>query len=174
MIADFVIAVLGFMFFAIGTILAGVLGGFLVWGIPAFIHDVFLDESTEGGAGIFYALFVVAAPLIFGLMTAWSVGNFFYESEKAREANKPLPVVVLAEEVHRIQLIGIDPPKHVYADFLDLTTGETVKRAYVSKHCNNHRQNNEGDEYNVKVTRKKQGDKEFVEYNDLYSVFCGN
>jgi hypothetical protein len=174
MIADFVIAVFSFLFFAAATIVPGILAGAVIWCIPAMIHDAILNEDTDGWKGYFFGIFVVALPIIFGVMTSYTVGNWFYETDKEREANKPLPVVVLAEEVHRIQLIEIDPPKHVYADFVNLTTGETVKRAYVSKHCNNYRQNTEGDEFNVRVTRKKQGDKEFVEYNDLYSVFCGN
>lgn len=82
------------------------------------------------------------------------------------------PVVDVNTEIRRYKLLGYNPPKHFYVDMEDVETKQLYNHIYVSKHCNNHANNKLGDLVNVSVTTKKQGNRTWLVFNNLYQVFC--
>lgn len=84
------------------------------------------------------------------------------------------PVVVTGTEIRRYRLVSYTAPKHFYVTIKDIEANMTYESLYVSKHCNNYATNKLGDDYNIQITHKKQGQKEWIVFNDLYAVFCGS
>ncbi len=97
----------------------------------------------------------------------------FGYADPGRNTRVEEPVVVTGTEIRRYRLVSYNPPKHFYVTIKDLQTNQTYESLYVSKHCNNHATNKLGDDYNIQITHKKQGQKEWIVFNDLYAVFCG-
>ena len=168
MIADFVVNCFFYGACTLALLACGAFGGLLASAIPYFIYDTFMDDCSDRVRDTFFAIACVLLPVIFGLMTTWTV----YDKLGRRPEHDTTPIVEVKREVHRIKLLYLRPPKHVYVDFEDLNTGVTSSSMYVSKHCNSYAQNKGGDEYNVEVVYKSKGDKTWVEYQNLYSVFC--
>lgn len=81
--------------------------------------------------------------------------------------------VFVRTEIHRIVLTEIRPPKHVYVSFMDKSINYYYQSIFVAKHCNEWRNNQIGDEYNMKFNVYKRHDGTFYqEPINLDTVFC--
>lgn len=89
--------------------------------------------------------------------------------EHVRMAPKPLH-----SQIERFTLLGYRPPKHFYVDLKSTVDGRVYEHAYVSKHCNKHRDNKIGDEFNIPTTTMfdPKTNTEFVRLDNLYHTFC--
>jgi hypothetical protein len=83
-----------------------------------------------------------------------------------------LPIQVVNTELRRYKLLDMNPPKHFYVTLEDVQTKQVYERTYVSKHCNSYANNKLGDEYNISVTTYKQGDRVWLQFNNLPGEFC--
>lgn len=97
-------------------------------------------------------------------------------AEHVEEAKEKVPPTRtnIATAIRRFELVSWNPPKHFYVTLEDVESHDVYSSIYVSKHCNN-RQLKVGDEYNISITTytmSNQPGKVFVEFHNLYSVFC--
>ncbi len=87
------------------------------------------------------------------------------------------PVEEAGKRTERFQLVSVYPPKHYGVELKSVQTGQTHKRVYVSKHCNDWRKVGQpliGQEFDLTVTRYKRGDEEYERFdqNQLLQTFC--
>lgn len=78
--------------------------------------------------------------------------------------------VLIEEKLVEVEMLDIDPPKHVYIDLRDLSTGKVWKHEYVSKHFNDWRKLEKGKPFlATRVTRRmvNQDNKIEVDWQDL-------
>lgn len=143
----------------------------IVYGLTVAIYDAECLEMPTRAKIILgvVCLIVFILMLPYGVATWKYVWNDFF-GEKARE--RSIPVEVVKTEVRRYKLLDMNPPKHFYVDIEDVETHQVYERRYVSKHCNNWRDNKLGDSYNIQVVTKKQGDRTWMEFQGMYGVFC--
>lgn len=86
---------------------------------------------------------------------------------------KPAPTrIVLRQEIKRVMLVKMNPPKHFYVTLK--WEDDVVTQQYVSKHCNNYADNKIGDMYNIPVTIYRMSDsaKELMYVGNIHKVFC--
>ena len=103
-----------------------------------------------------------------------SITESYDEFKLQKESKNPVRTDIRVD-IHRVRLDAWNPPKHVYVDFFDLTTGKEYERVYVSKHCNKANELVRGDEYNIQVqvyTLSTRPGEEFREFKNLYGTFC--
>lgn len=115
------------------------------------------EQENKWFAGILVGFVVIFITMMISV-TAWAVHH-----------NK---AVVIETKMVEVEMLDIDPPKHVYIDLRDLSTGIVWKREYVSKHFNDWRKLEKGKPFlATRVTRKlvNQGDKIEVDWQDLRS-----
>jgi hypothetical protein len=88
-----------------------------------------------------------------------------------RVAMEPKPV---HSQVERFILVKMNPPKHFYVTLKSTVDGRVYEHAYVSKHCNEFRDNTIGDEYNIQTTTMldPKTNTEYVRLDNLYNTFC--
>jgi len=82
--------------------------------------------------------------------------------------------VLVKQENIRIKITEINPPKHFYISFSEVNGTRKWNSLFVSKHCNNYRQNRIGNILTIKFyTYEKAFTKEKVyRFENLYNVFC--
>lgn len=92
---------------------------------------------------------------------------------EAEQAERERPQVV-SSQVERFILVTYNPPKHFYVTLKSVGDGSVYGRVYVSKHCNSHRDNIAGQEFNLQtswmlnpVTKQK-----YRRFDNLYKEFC--
>lgn len=106
----------------------------------------------------------------------WNTTLEQYQAEQ--EAEKRVREAVRINEVTELRryiLVKMNPPKHFYVTLKDEQTGQVFERLYVSKHCNNFRNNQEGESYNLQVTSfsmSNQPEVRHTSFHDLYAAFC--
>lgn len=84
------------------------------------------------------------------------------------------PVVDVGTDVRRYRLVAIKPPLYAYVTLQDVQTNELYTDLHVGKYCNNYSSNVVGQEFNLSTTTRQQGDKKWLEFNNLHTVFCGS
>jgi hypothetical protein len=98
----------------------------------------------------------------------------YVKQEELDEARKNITRTDLGVEVRRFKLLAYNPPKHFYVT-LQAEDGSVMKSVYVSKHCNNHRQLQINEEYNLEVmkyTLSSTPGQVHYEFKGLYNAFC--
>jgi len=145
-------------------------------------HGIFEFEFNPAKAKIFMPIaFVLSIPfwnMIYDSRIVNDVTSVVTESwaEHVEEAKEKVPPTRtnIATAIRRFELVSWNPPKHFYVTLEDVESHDVYTSIYVSKHCNN-RQLKVGDEYNIPITTYTMSDqpgKVFVEFHNLYSVFC--
>lgn len=73
------------------------------------------------------------------------------------------------------ELLKVNPPKHFYIDVRNTDTNEVYKNKYVSKRCNNYRENAiVGKIYKLTATRRYFTDgTSDVRFTPARKIFCG-
>lgn len=193
MIYDFLIS---FLIFLVGLFMVGCVGAFFVVIASAASGFFFACLTTPVDALVslrreqprrnfnkWWIYTGIASSVIWTMMALYVVVTS--TDEMAMEARWALtfgaterhprraPVVDVSTEIRRYKLLGYNPPKHFYVDMEDVETKQLYTHIYVSKHCNNHANNQLGDLVNISVTTKKQGNRTWLVFNNLYQVFCG-
>jgi len=89
------------------------------------------------------------------------------------KSKEPDSVVVSINQVLRVKLLSMNPPKHFYVTF-QTESGYTYKDVYVSKRCDNWQENTIGDWYNIEysVHRKVASGDTFITFTNLNQAFC--
>lgn len=78
---------------------------------------------------------------------------------------------LIKSEVGQFEIVGVNPPKHVYIDLKNLTTGEITKKVYVSKHFGDWKSKVfEGRVIKLRINYYLTYGKESVKYDNLYET----
>lgn len=99
----------------------------------------------------------------------------YVAQDQFEEARASITRTDLGVEIKRFKLIAYNPPKHFYVTVQSVEDGWVYQSVYVSKHCNNHRQNEIGSEYNLEVmkyTLSSTPGQVHYEFRNLYQAFC--
>ena len=160
------------------------LASFLVTVLPLALWLNYLITKANDAMSVFSTVIVgffitwivlLYAPTTLGLanhhMNVAFLGKAKADELEAQDS-KPKPYRINTRtEVVRYKLVDMNPPKHFY---VKLELNGVVSEHYVSKHCNNYRDNRIGDSYNIPVQfyRMSDGTKEQSELKNLYNVFC--
>jgi hypothetical protein len=112
--------------------------------VALFVHDCILSnlKGIHRSGGIICLMSVV---IILELILAKTMVTA-YKEKQGYEVTSSIT------KLERVRILNMTKPKHVYIDLVNLETGITCNRIYVSKHCNNQDMSDIGSEMGMEVT----------------------
>lgn len=104
----------------------------------------------------------------------WTRYVVFENRERYRIRTQPITKTNHGTKYERFKLLSLNPPKHFRVKLQHIQTGR-VYEIGVSKHCDQWRDNEVGDEYNIAVARYSYSNKPetvLFEFQGLKDSFC--
>ena len=153
-----------FVFLALTSVLFGpsIVVILIYWAIT----DEYIEyHPIRGYIWCGLAVFLLILMLPFGV----KVAEFFTKQDEPQ-----IPVETVKIEIRQFKLLHVYPPKQMYVDFQDVETGQIFNRIYVTSYCSGWSNNTVGDQYSIPVAYEKQGEKQWIEFNNLYRTFCNH
>lgn len=101
-----------------------------------------------------------------------AIGSLLIMGVLAGCAENPNNNKLVSSEVHKVQVLSINPPKRYYVKFLDLNNGLTMDK-YIAKRCSSYREIKVNEIYDLTVEiRENSKGEQKISYPDAKKVFC--